>query len=291
MPPLPTFHRLPSAAGWRRVERSTGWCRCECSNTLSSTDFTGRGRRDVAPWTRRRSPRQAGCMAKTDKRRKTTRLPGQIDHAISAAEDKKAVDLVVLDLRKASGFPDFFVIASGTNTRQVRAIADAVMESLAAEGARPAHVEGYDRSEWILIDYFDFIVHVFAPEARAFYGLARLSGDAERTGLAASLRAGRRFCWDPRLPASSTRSPRSSLRRRAPPATNRSSIPRTALSAIAAGSRFCRSRRRSAIDAASRCRRGEPSAPRSPAAPAAAAPRARSIAPAPLAPTTARSAP
>jgi ribosome-associated protein len=125
-------------------------------------------------------------MAKTDKRRKTTRLPGQIDDAIAAAEDKKAVDLVVLDLRKAAGFTDFFVIASGTNTRQVRAIADAVMESLAAEGTKPAHVEGYDRSEWILIDYFDFIVHVFAPETRVFYSLERLWGNAERIDIAVS---------------------------------------------------------------------------------------------------------
>ena len=125
-------------------------------------------------------------MAKTEKKRKTTRLPAQIDLAIGAAEDKKAVDLIVLDLRKAAGFTDFFVIASGTNPRQVRAIADAVMESLAADGAKPAHVEGYDRSEWILIDYFDFIVHVFAPETRVFYGLERLWGNAERIEVAAS---------------------------------------------------------------------------------------------------------
>ena len=125
-------------------------------------------------------------MAKTEKRRKTARLPAQIDLAITAAEDKKAVDLVVLDLRKAAGFTDFFVIASGTNTRQVRAIADSVLESLAAEGAKPAHVEGYDRSEWILIDYFDFIVHVFAPETRVFYGLERLWGNAERIEVAAA---------------------------------------------------------------------------------------------------------
>jgi len=124
-------------------------------------------------------------MAKTEKKRKTTRLPAQIDLAIGAAEDKKAVDLIVLDLRKAAGFTDFFVLASGTNPRQVRAIADAVMESLAADGAKPAHVEGYDRSEWILIDYFDFIVHVFAPETRVFYGLERLWGNAERIEVAA----------------------------------------------------------------------------------------------------------
>ena len=124
-------------------------------------------------------------MAKTETRKKTTRLPAQIDRAIEAAEDKKAVDLVVLDLRKAAGFTDFFVIASGTNARQVRAIADAVMETIAGgDGAKPAHVEGYDRSEWILIDYFDFIVHVFAPETRAFYSLERLWGNAERIDVA-----------------------------------------------------------------------------------------------------------
>jgi len=124
-------------------------------------------------------------MVKGEKRSKTTRLPAQVDRAIAAAEDKKAVDLVLLDLRKAVGFTDYFVIASGTNTRQVRAIADAVMEALADEGVKPAHVEGYDRSEWILLDYFDFIVHVFAPETRMFYGLERLWGNADRIEVAA----------------------------------------------------------------------------------------------------------
>jgi ribosome-associated protein len=124
-------------------------------------------------------------MANTDKRRKSPKLPSEVDRAIAAAEDKKAVDLVVLDLRKASGFTDFFVMASGTNTRQVRAIADGVMEALAEEGVKPAHVEGYDRSEWILLDYFDFIVHVFAPETRVFYGLERLWGNADRIEVAA----------------------------------------------------------------------------------------------------------
>jgi len=119
-------------------------------------------------------------MAKTDTRRNTNRLPQQIDRAIRAAEDKKAVALVVLDLRKAAGFTDFFVICSGTNSRQIRAIADSVMETLAMDGVKPAHVEGYDRSEWVLIDYFDFIVHVFAPETRLFYSLERLWGNAEQ---------------------------------------------------------------------------------------------------------------
>jgi ribosome-associated protein len=119
-------------------------------------------------------------MAKAEKRRKTARLPRQVELAIRAAEDRKAVDLAVLDLRKAAGFTDYFVLCSGTNPRQIRAIADATTEALAAEGAKPAHVEGYEQSEWILLDYFDFIVHIFAPETRQFYGLERLWGNAER---------------------------------------------------------------------------------------------------------------
>jgi ribosome-associated protein len=119
-------------------------------------------------------------MAKTEKRRKKSGLPGQISQAVKAADDKKAMDLVVLDLRKAAGFTDFFVIASGASTRQVRAIADSVLETLAADGVKPAHIEGYDRSEWVLLDYFDFIVHIFSPETRLFYGLERLWGSAER---------------------------------------------------------------------------------------------------------------
>jgi ribosome-associated protein len=122
-------------------------------------------------------------MAKAERRRKATRLPAQVSAAIAAAEDKQAHNLVVLDLRTAAGFTDFFVIGSGTNQRQIRAIADAVMETLAKSGAKPAHVEGYDRAEWVLIDYFDFIVHVFAPETRLFYGLERLWGNAERIEL------------------------------------------------------------------------------------------------------------
>ena len=125
-------------------------------------------------------------MAKTDKGRKTQRLPGQIDRAVRAAEDKKAVDLTVLDLRKAAGFTDYFLICSGTNPRQVRAIADAVVEALGADGVSPAHVEGYDRSEWVLLDYFDFVVHVFAPETRMFYSLERLWGSAERVEVPAA---------------------------------------------------------------------------------------------------------
>jgi ribosome-associated protein len=125
-------------------------------------------------------------MAKTEKRRKSIHLPDQIVRAIRAAEDKKATDVVALDLRKAAGFTDFFVICSGSNPRQIRAIADSVMAALAEDGVKPAHVEGYERSEWVLVDYFDFIVHIFAPETRLFYGLERLWGNAERVEVRAT---------------------------------------------------------------------------------------------------------
>jgi ribosome-associated protein len=125
-------------------------------------------------------------MAKTEKKseKKSPRLPAQITRAVKAAEDKQALDLVVMDLRKADGFTDFFLIASGGNPRHVRAIADGIADSLAQAGVKPAHIEGYDRSDWILLDYFDFVVHVFGRETRVFYGLERLWGNADHVAVA-----------------------------------------------------------------------------------------------------------
>lgn len=108
------------------------------------------------------------------------RLPADVKAAVAAALDKKAADLVVLDLRKAPAFTDFFVICTGQNSKQVQAIADAIEEALGARGLRPALVEGYARADWILIDYFDIIIHVFSPQTREYYGLERLWGDAKR---------------------------------------------------------------------------------------------------------------
>ena len=113
------------------------------------------------------------------------RLPADLKQGIAAALDKKAVDLVLLDLRKTSAFTDFFVVCTGTSTRQVQAIADAVQEALRKRGVRPALVEGYERGEWVLVDYFDFIFHIFTPATREFYALERLWGDAERRELSA----------------------------------------------------------------------------------------------------------
>ncbi|MGH9372679.1 MAG: ribosome silencing factor [Vicinamibacterales bacterium] len=114
------------------------------------------------------------------KPRPNKRLTGDVARAARAALDKKALDVVVLDLRHTPAFTDFFVLCSGQNQRQVKAIADAVEETLRAAKLRPAHIEGYDRAEWVLMDFFTFIVHVFTPQTREFYSLERLWGDAER---------------------------------------------------------------------------------------------------------------
>jgi ribosome-associated protein len=128
-------------------------------------------------------------MAKTPQRKtrttikaapKPARLPKPVQAAIDAARDKKATGVVVLDLKKAGAFTDYFVICSAANPRQVQAIADAVEEALKAQKQRPSLVEGYARAEWILLDYFDFVVHVFSKQARDFYGLDRLWGSATR---------------------------------------------------------------------------------------------------------------
>jgi ribosome-associated protein len=122
-------------------------------------------------------------MTKTNQKKPRApkkRLTGDVARAVRAALDKKTANVVVLDLRNTQAFTDFFVLCSGQNPRQVKAIADHVEEELRAAKVRPAHVEGYDRSEWVLMDFFNFIVHVFAPHTREFYSLERLWGDAER---------------------------------------------------------------------------------------------------------------
>ena len=110
-------------------------------------------------------------------------VPEPIAEAVRAAASKKASDIVVLDLRKAAGFTDYFVICTGQNTRQIRASADAVEDTLGREHVKPAHVEGYKGADWILLDYFDFVVHVFTEQTRAFYELERLWGNASTVDL------------------------------------------------------------------------------------------------------------
>lgn len=102
----------------------------------------------------------------------------RVREAVAAAEDRKAVELRVLHLEKVSDFTDYFLICSGTSERQVQAIADSVQERMREERVRPLHVEGYNRGQWILLDYGDFVVHIFQEEPRRFYSLERLWGDA-----------------------------------------------------------------------------------------------------------------
>lgn len=109
------------------------------------------------------------------------KLPKAVALAVKAAQDKKAFDVLVLDLRKAGGFTDYFVLCTGGNPRQINAIADGVADTLREElGERPHLAEGVHKSEWILLDYFNFVVHVFSRDCRAFYGLERLWGTAEQ---------------------------------------------------------------------------------------------------------------
>ena len=105
-------------------------------------------------------------------------LPREVERAVELMFDRKANDVVVLDLRTVSSATDWFVIASGTSDTHVSAIADHVVDELKKDGARPINVEGQRGGRWILADYFNFVVHVFHPAAREFYQLERLWGDA-----------------------------------------------------------------------------------------------------------------
>jgi len=112
---------------------------------------------------------------------KTTDTQRQVSEAIAACQEKKAEEITILELEKGSGaFTDYFIVCSGTNPRQIQAIADEVELRLKRDGLYPAHVEGYRQAEWILLDYVDFVVHVFAEKARRYYELERLWKSAKR---------------------------------------------------------------------------------------------------------------
>jgi ribosome-associated protein len=122
------------------------------------------------------------CMKKNDLKR-------QVAEAIIACQEKKAGGITILELEKGSGaFTDYFVVCSGTNPRQIQAISDEVEERLKKAGMRPTHVEGYRQAEWVLLDYVDFVVHVFSEKSRRFYDLERLWKSAKRLELADLMR-------------------------------------------------------------------------------------------------------
>ncbi|HEX6694851.1 MAG TPA: ribosome silencing factor [Longimicrobiales bacterium] len=106
------------------------------------------------------------------------KLPVELERATELATDRKANDMVVLDLRGISNATDYFFIANGTSDMHVKSIAESIVEELKKDGVRPSHIEGLRGGRWVLIDYIDFVVHVFHPAAREFYQLERLWGDA-----------------------------------------------------------------------------------------------------------------
>jgi ribosome-associated protein len=103
--------------------------------------------------------------------------------ALAAAVEKKAIDMIVLDLREIASFTDYFIIASGANERQVQAISDEVVDTLKKSGSPVVRVEGYKTAEWILLDYGDFVMHIFGDKARKFYDLERLWRESKRVEL------------------------------------------------------------------------------------------------------------
>lgn len=115
-------------------------------------------------------------------------LDPEVQLALKCASEKKAFDMVALDLRPIASFTEFFLIASGANQRQVQAIADEINEQLRKQlDTRPVRVEGYNSADWVLLDYGDFVVHIFNGEARDFYDLARLWRDAGRVEIPSDL--------------------------------------------------------------------------------------------------------
>lgn len=107
-------------------------------------------------------------------------VPRSVQRIVELAQELKAHDVVVLDLRGISSATDHFVLASGRSDTQVKAIADNIIDEMKKEGERPAHVEGLQGGRWVLVDFIDVVVHVFHPQSRDFYQLENLWGDAPR---------------------------------------------------------------------------------------------------------------
>ncbi len=115
-------------------------------------------------------------------------LDEEVKLAIVSSSEKKGFNIVALDLREVTSFAEFFVIASGANQRQVQAISDEINEQLKKQlQVRPIRIEGYNSAEWILLDYGDFIVHIFEQKAREFYDLERLWRDAKKVEIPAEI--------------------------------------------------------------------------------------------------------
>src|SRR5215211_6209014 len=139
------------------------------------------------PQTSTRTPSQPLSVRSADEC--NDKLDERVCAALHAAGEKKAIDPVVLDLREIASFTDYFMIVSGANERQVQAISDEVYEQMKKAGETAARVEGYKTAEWILLDYGDFVVHVFEQKAQQFYDLERLWRESKRVELPAEFSA------------------------------------------------------------------------------------------------------
>src|SRR6266550_1941145 len=133
------------------------------------------------------TPMARADVASINNEQATSELDERIVMALHAAAEKKAIDTVVLDLREIASFTVYFIITSGANERQVQAISDEVFETLKKAGTPPARVEGYKTAEWILLDFGDFVFHVFDEKARKFYDLERLWRESKRVELPAEV--------------------------------------------------------------------------------------------------------
>ncbi len=122
--------------------------------------------------------RQEQIQPKAAKTTREAHGPREIAVTVQALDDHKAQEVVVLDLRSLCDATDFFIIASGTSDTHVRSVAERVIETLKREGRRPHHVEGLTQGRWVLLDFVDFVIHVFHPTLRQFYQLERLWADA-----------------------------------------------------------------------------------------------------------------
>jgi ribosome-associated protein len=152
----------------------------------------------------------------------------QVAQAVRAVESKKGEDLAILEMDRATGpFTDYFVVCTGTNPRQIQAISDEVERGLRSMAARPASVEGYNQAEWVLLDYVDFVVHIFSERARKFYDLERLWKSATRLTPAdllkkpAARKPAKRVAATRSAKAKSTAGPKAGSKRRKPPAARK----------------------------------------------------------------------
>ena len=133
-------------------------------------------------------PEKRETLLVTETRTPFSELDETVKLAIHSAAEKKAVNMTALDLREIASFTEFFVITSGTNQRQVQAISDEIEEQLKKQlSTRPVRIEGYNTAEWILMDYGDFVFHIFEQKAREFYDLERLWRDARKVELPAEI--------------------------------------------------------------------------------------------------------